>query len=87
MLQLERCIFVGSQYPKAAFSLRFVELQKFIMFSLSELCQFLQYYQPEGVPTRHLESDMCALCGNKFLVKVGEEGVVENTYRLSCGHE
>jgi len=45
------------------------------------------YYQPEGIPARHLESDMCALCGNKFLVKVGEEGVVENTYRLTCGHE
>ena len=46
-----------------------------------------QYYQPEGIPSRQLEADMCALCGNKFLVKVGEEGVVENTYRLSCGHE
>jgi len=45
------------------------------------------YYQPEGIPSRQLEADMCALCGNKFLVKVGEEGVVENTYRLSCGHE
>ena len=48
---------------------------------------FWQYYKPEGIPARQLDSDVCALCGNQFLVKVGQEGVVENTYRLSCGHE
>jgi len=45
------------------------------------------YYKPEGIPSRQLDGDMCALCGNQFLVKVGQEGVVENTYRLTCGHE
>jgi len=45
------------------------------------------YYKPGGMPARRLDADTCALCGNKFLVKVGEEGVVENTYRLTCGHE
>ena len=59
---------------------------------LAEICaekmaSRLGYYTKTGIPQRQLEPDMCALCGNKFLVKVGEEGVVENTYRLSCGHE
>ena len=48
---------------------------------------FWQYYKPEGIPARQLDSDVCALCGNQFLVKVGQEGVVENTFRLPCGHE
>ena len=48
---------------------------------------FFQYYKPSGIPVRQLDSNMCALCGNQFLVQVGQEGVVENTYRLSCGHE
>jgi len=45
------------------------------------------YYKPGGMPARRLDADVCALCGNKFLVKVGQEGVVENTYRLTCSHE
>ena len=27
------------------------------------------------------------MCGNKLLVPVGEEGVIENTFRLTCSHE
>ena len=46
----------------------------------------LQYYKPEGIPDRKCEN-VCALCGNEFLVKVGQEGVIENTYKLTCGHE
>ncbi len=45
------------------------------------------YYRKEGIPGRALQGDTCALCGNQFLVKVGQEGVVENTYRLTCSHE
>lgn len=45
------------------------------------------YYKPGGMPARRLDADVCALCGNQFLVKVGQEGVVENTYRLTCSHE
>ena len=45
------------------------------------------YYKQEGIPERALETDTCAVCGNKLLVPVGEEGVIENTFRLSCGHE
>jgi RING finger protein 121 len=59
---------------------------------LAEICAEkmatgIGYYKPSGIPSRQLEGDMCSLCGNKILVKVGEEGVVENTYRLTCGHE
>ena len=36
---------------------------------------------------RQLDSNMCPLCGNVLLVRAGEEGIVENTYRLTCGHE
>jgi len=42
------------------------------------------YYKSEGIPERHLEKDICAVCG---LVSVGQEGVLEETFRLSCGHE
>ncbi|VVC90149.1 unnamed protein product [Leptidea sinapis] len=46
----------------------------------------LGYYTTEGIPTRQLESDLCAVCGNRLLVSVHEEGVLENTYKLTCGH-
>ena len=61
------------------------------------------YYKSEGMPERHLEKDICAgnqdtiqplriylylsVCGQKLLVSVDEEGVIEDTFRLSCGHE
>lgn len=38
------------------------------------------------MPTRSLESGVCAVCGNKLLVTEDEEGVLENTYKLSCEH-
>ena len=38
------------------------------------------------MPTRHLEPGVCAVCGNKLLVSEDEEGVIENTYKLSCEH-
>lgn len=45
-----------------------------------------QYYTPQGIPTRHLEENVCAVCGNKLLVSEKEEGIIENTYKLSCNH-
>jgi len=58
---------------------------------MAELCTdkmaaHVGYYTPQGMPTRQLESDICAVCGNKLLVLESEEGVIENTYRLSCSH-
>jgi len=59
---------------------------------LAEICaekiaSGLGYYTPSGIPSRQLDSNMCPLCGNVLLVRAGEEGIVENTYRLTCGHE
>jgi hypothetical protein len=31
---------------------------------------------PQGMPTRQLDNNICAVCGNKLLVGVGEEGVI-----------
>ncbi|KAL0273373.1 UNVERIFIED_CONTAM: hypothetical protein PYX00_006055 [Menopon gallinae] len=44
------------------------------------------YYSPKGIPTRSLDKDVCAVCGNKLLTPVNEEGVLENTYKLTCDH-
>lgn len=38
------------------------------------------------MPTRNLEPGVCAVCGNKLLVNEKEEGVIENTYKLTCDH-
>lgn len=38
------------------------------------------------MPTRTLEPNVCAVCGNPLLVSEHEEGVLENTYKLSCEH-
>lgn len=58
---------------------------------LAEVCAdkmaaHIGYYKPEGMPTRTLEEGICAICGNPQLVPVGEEGVIEDTLRLTCGH-
>ncbi|KAG8226021.1 hypothetical protein J437_LFUL004142 [Ladona fulva] len=59
---------------------------------LAEICAdkmatHVGYYTAQGIPTRHLDSGVCAVCGNKLLVSEDEEGVLENTYKLSCNHE
>lgn len=38
------------------------------------------------MPSRSLTDDICAVCGQRILVEVEEEGLIEDTYRLSCGH-
>lgn len=38
------------------------------------------------MPSRCLTDDICAVCGQRILVDVEEEGLIEDTYRLSCGH-
>lgn len=38
------------------------------------------------MPTRNLDPNVCAVCGNKLLVNENEEGVIENTYKLTCDH-
>ncbi|XP_043918339.1 RING finger protein 175 isoform X1 [Protopterus annectens] len=44
------------------------------------------FYRVGGMPTRALAEDLCAVCGQKIFVDVNEEGIIENTYQLSCGH-
>ncbi|XP_023257776.1 RING finger protein 175-like [Seriola lalandi dorsalis] len=46
----------------------------------------LSYYNKGGMPSRSLTNDICAVCGQKILVDVEEEGFIEDTYQLSCGH-
>ncbi|MCL4124162.1 UNVERIFIED_CONTAM: hypothetical protein GTU68_049742 [Idotea baltica] len=58
---------------------------------LAEVCadkmaSHIGYYKAEGMPTRTLEPGICAVCGNPQLVPIGEEGIIENTFKLSCGH-
>lgn len=45
-----------------------------------------QYYNRGGMPSRSLTDDICAVCGQRILVDVEEEGFIEDTYQLSCGH-
>ncbi|XP_055838191.1 E3 ubiquitin ligase RNF121 [Episyrphus balteatus] len=58
---------------------------------ISEICSdkmacHIGYYTPLGMPTRHLEENVCAVCGNHLFVSEKEEGIIENTYKLSCNH-
>lgn len=38
------------------------------------------------MPTRHLEDNVCAVCGNQLLVSENEAGLLEDTFKLSCNH-
>uniref|UniRef100_A0A8C3J7Y4 RING-type domain-containing protein n=1 Tax=Calidris pygmaea TaxID=425635 RepID=A0A8C3J7Y4_9CHAR len=44
------------------------------------------FYNISGIPTKNLSNDICAVCGQKFFVDINEEGIIENTYQLSCNH-
>ncbi|XP_069362369.1 E3 ubiquitin ligase Rnf121 isoform X2 [Maniola hyperantus] len=45
-------------------------------YCTDKMAASIGYYTKEGMPTRHLESNVCAVCGNKLLVDVNEEGVL-----------
>ncbi|XP_014599505.1 PREDICTED: RING finger protein 121 isoform X3 [Polistes canadensis] len=51
-----------------------------------KMASHVGYYTPGSMPTRTLEPGVCAVCGNRLLVSEHEEGVIENTYKLSCEH-
>ncbi|KTF77925.1 hypothetical protein cypCar_00035195 [Cyprinus carpio] len=57
-----------------------------IMFTMFEFHVFFQYYNMGGMPSRNLSDDVCAVCGQKIFVDVDEEGIIEDTYQLSCNH-
>uniref|UniRef100_A0A8C3SQ40 Ring finger protein 175 n=1 Tax=Chelydra serpentina TaxID=8475 RepID=A0A8C3SQ40_CHESE len=44
------------------------------------------FYNVSGMPTRNLSNDICAVCEQKIFVDINEEGIIENTYQLSCNH-
>ncbi|XP_006884559.1 PREDICTED: RING finger protein 175 [Elephantulus edwardii] len=44
------------------------------------------FYTVSGMPTRSLADNICAVCGQKIIVELDEEGLIENTYQLSCNH-
>ncbi|ESN94144.1 hypothetical protein HELRODRAFT_193855 [Helobdella robusta] len=44
------------------------------------------YYSKNGLPSRQLESDVCAVCGNRLLVLNNEDAIIEKTYKLNCEH-
>jgi len=47
---------------------------------------FVGYYSKDGFPTKTPDDNICAICGNPLLVSTEEEGVIEDTFRLSCNH-
>ncbi|NXU78252.1 RN121 protein, partial [Oreotrochilus melanogaster] len=60
------------------------EASQFSQLSQCPLCP--QFYSASGMPTKHLSDSVCAVCGQQIFVDVNEEGIIENTYRLSCNH-
>ncbi|CAH0775031.1 unnamed protein product [Bemisia tabaci] len=52
-----------------------------------KMASHIGYYSPQGISTRNLEKGVCAVCGNQLLTSEFEDGVLENTYRLTCNHE
>ncbi|XP_014249948.1 RING finger protein 121 [Cimex lectularius] len=54
--------------------------------SSDKMASHIGYYSKEGMPTRSLDQNVCAVCGNSVLVSQDEEGLLENTYLLSCEH-
>uniref|UniRef100_A0A2K5RLB0 Ring finger protein 175 n=1 Tax=Cebus imitator TaxID=2715852 RepID=A0A2K5RLB0_CEBIM len=44
------------------------------------------FYSVSEMPTRSLSDNICAVCGQKIIVELDEEGLIENAYQLSCNH-
>jgi len=58
---------------------------------LAEICSDkmalkIGYYAKGGFPSKTPDEKICAICGNELLVTIEEEGVLENTFKLPCGH-
>lgn len=45
-----------------------------------------QFYTTTGLPTKTLEQNMCAVCGNEILVMNNENAIIEKTCKLTCSH-
>ncbi|KAK5967419.1 RING finger protein, partial [Trichostrongylus colubriformis] len=49
------------------------------------------YFTHDGLPKKHLDDGVCAVCDNRLVTLLensgdDEDAVEEKTYRLSCGH-
>jgi len=58
---------------------------------LAEICSDtmavkIGYYAKEGFPMKTPDTSICAICGNPLLVTTEDEGVLEDTFKLSCSH-
>jgi len=73
------CVFYSLYYG--------VVSRDFAEICTEKMAANIGYCKSEGIPERHLEKDICAVCGNKLLLAVDQEAVLEETFRLSCGHE
>ena len=49
---------------------------------------FLQYYSENGLPSKRLMPNICAVCGQELTLTAMEDmdDNAERTYKLSCGH-
>uniref|UniRef100_A0A8C8AJD1 Ring finger protein 175 n=1 Tax=Otus sunia TaxID=257818 RepID=A0A8C8AJD1_9STRI len=44
------------------------------------------FYSISGIPTTNFSNDICTICRQKIFVDINEEGIIQNTYQLSCNH-
>jgi hypothetical protein len=45
-----------------------------------------QYYSQTGLPSKSLDRNVCAVCGNDIFIMNNEDAVIEKTIKLNCGH-
>ena len=51
-------------------------------------CGFVQYTSKGGLPSRSLETNICAVCGQQLVLRSDEDedDEPEKTHKLTCGH-
>ncbi|XP_063725864.1 E3 ubiquitin ligase Rnf121-like [Symsagittifera roscoffensis] len=59
----------------------------FSVLCTDKMATRLGYQTRSSLPGKRLDEDVCAVCGNRLLVPLGEEGVIEDTVKLPCGHK
>lgn len=70
------CLFYGLYYG--------VMGRDFAEICTDTMAARIGYYTPSGMPLRHLEPGVCAVCGNS--TGRTDEPKVEKTYQLGCSH-
>merc|ERR1712002_86068 len=51
-----------------------------------QMASHIGYYTKTGLPSRKLEPNVCAVCGNELLVTNNDNAIIEKTYKLGCDH-